>query len=488
MSRCSTNRFASAIFHAAALGAPLLLSSAASAQLSLTTLFAMNGGTSFGGQMLFDLTVRHGVRITELDTNFFGNAGLPAGLEVYITSPSYIGRENNPAAWTLAARDDGTTVTAGLDRPTRVVLDRPIPLAPGSYGLALRAIGDRHARTNGTGSNEIYSDSNLTIVCGASQNAPWGSTFTPRVWNGTIYYNLAATTLFASNGGGLDGGQMLFDVDVSNPVRIAELDANFLAAAGNPVGIEIYTVPGTYIGNETNASAWTLAAISGGGALTAGRDLPTRLTLASPLVLPAGGHGVSIRALGSGHAYTNGNGTNQNHGDPNMALSFGAAQNVPWSVPFRPRVWNGRLHYEVICSSATSSSGVGCFDSGGSMSVLAHTGCADLSHRLRVAIHASATASGSGFLALGLSDTSWASIGLPLDLSSRGAPGCAVYVSHDALAGPLAFRNGIAEAVFPIPFDPALIGSPIHAQGYHGDPGANALGLVLSNYLTILIR
>jgi len=153
-------------------------------------------------------------------------------------------------------------------------------------------------------------------------------------------------TLFAANGGGSPGGAMYFDVTASQPVLVDHLLTNYLASPSTPVGVSVYTTPGTYLGNESNLSAWTLAATDDGTAVAGGFDEPTVIRLASPLAIPAGTTGVALLAIGSGHAYTNGNGSNQTAvgTDGNLVLELGAASNVPFgAATFTPRVWNGRL-------------------------------------------------------------------------------------------------------------------------------------------------
>src|SRR5262249_25716611 len=100
------------------------------------------------------------------------------------------GNETNMALWTQVATGSGTG--AGLDQPTHVTLSNPIPLNPGTlYGIAL--IADpafEHRYTNGNGSNQNYSNSDLALVLGSATNAPFTApVFSPRVWNGTIYYS-----------------------------------------------------------------------------------------------------------------------------------------------------------------------------------------------------------------------------------------------------------------------------------------------------------
>ena len=149
---------------------------------------------------------------------------------------------------------------------------------------------------------------------------------------------------FAADNGGTRGGVVFLDLDVTNAVRITAFDTN--VAETTAFGFDVYTTGGSYIGNETTASAWTLAASDDGTAVGAGRDQPSRVTLATPLVLDPGRYGIAIQLTGASHEYTNGDGSNQNFADANLAIALGAAQNVAFSSPvFAPRVWNGCIHY-----------------------------------------------------------------------------------------------------------------------------------------------
>src|SRR5262245_63292113 len=67
---------------------------------------------------------------------------------------------------------------------------------------------------------------------------------------------------FLSDNGLGTNSQILFDLNVVAPggVTIAGVDVNTGATPVFVTGtIEVYTGPTTYVGNETNAAAWTLA-------------------------------------------------------------------------------------------------------------------------------------------------------------------------------------------------------------------------------------
>jgi hypothetical protein len=171
-------------------------------------------------------------------------------------------------------------------------------------------------------------------------------------------------TLYAQNNWGSPAGQIFFDVNVlTSTLTVTAIDLNCNAVVGTPVDIEVYEIPGTYLGQESNFGAWTLK--SSGSGTCAGTNLPTPIDC-TDFQLGSGAHGFSIVMVSpTSHTYTNGTGVNQFYSNADLSISCGAAMNVPWSgAPFTPRVWNGEIHYctsaptpTVYCTAGTSSAG-----------------------------------------------------------------------------------------------------------------------------------
>ena len=104
---------------------------------------------------------------------------------------------------------------------------------------------------------------------------------------------------FNANNGLSAGAQVFFDLNVLDPngVTITALDVNTgTTAIGTAGTIEVWTTPGTFVGNEQNALVWTQA---GSGAVTAsGNNVPSHACLGSGIFLAAGTHGVAVRHVG----------------------------------------------------------------------------------------------------------------------------------------------------------------------------------------------
>lgn len=193
----------------ATLVAVLPAAGAAAQAQTLSTLFTSNNGGSSGWVVMFDATVSNlnplGLRITGVDVNCSATAATPVTVNVYITPTTYVGVERNAAAWTLVG--SGDAISAARNSPTFVDIG-DFELPPGTWGLAVQTVGSGQAYTNGTGSNQSYSDQNLSLQLGAalaSQFLSSGTLFSPRVWNGSIYYAAVGDDVMGVFGQGCAG-------------------------------------------------------------------------------------------------------------------------------------------------------------------------------------------------------------------------------------------------------------------------------------------
>ena len=155
---------------------------------SLTTIFTGGNRNIVGGNVLFDLNVVSGITVTSLATNVASaQTGLTVNLQVWARSGTSVGFEAAPAGWTLVS--SGTATAAATNTPTLFDVSDFI-LGPGITGIAIRNVDFSAEYTNGNGSNQVYSNADLTLTAGSATNAFFGGAFnTPRVWNGTINYS-----------------------------------------------------------------------------------------------------------------------------------------------------------------------------------------------------------------------------------------------------------------------------------------------------------
>ncbi len=183
---------------ASPIGLVLLLTAAVPAQSPLTTMFASNNQQNVGGGVYFDLTVNVPILVTALDVNLSA-AGQSGSIDFYLRPNStWVGNVSSSAGWQLLG--SAPVQNAGANLPSAAVFAVPFPLNPGTHGVALCHVGVAGAYTNGTGSNQTWSNQELTLVAGGAQNVclTGSSVFQPRVWNGSIHYLPASNAALAT--------------------------------------------------------------------------------------------------------------------------------------------------------------------------------------------------------------------------------------------------------------------------------------------------
>ena len=165
------------------LAAALAPQASAGTPDSLTTMFASNNGLD--GNM-FNVTAIEDLQIVSFDCNFDAGA---VTIEVYTCPGGYQGNETNPGAWTLVG--SGPTTGAGQDLPTPLPFGVDIQIPAGqTMGIYITgATGAGINYTNGSALGAIAAqNADLSIDEGWGVSHPFGGNFSPRVWNGTVYY------------------------------------------------------------------------------------------------------------------------------------------------------------------------------------------------------------------------------------------------------------------------------------------------------------
>jgi hypothetical protein len=329
----------------------------------INTTLASNNGGSDGGTIFFDVTT--GVRSIEvthfnLNIHFNGNSNNATtteaddffNFEVFVRPGTAAGAQSNQALWTKVA--DGAGMPRLQDEYSHGALRNTFTL-PGSQSFGMAIVFDSgagHRYTNGTGSNETYSNADLSITGISASNTAFGTNIANRVFNGGIGYRLNQSggqcleTLFAANNGLGSGSMVFFNVVTgSTPVTLSGLRSNLEGAGGTACTLTLYRKLGTHVGFETNAGAWTQVATAAG--TSAPENEPSVFAFNQFVTLnPNTTYGFAARVVGTGHRYTNGNGLNQSYSDGTITINAGSAVSSLFSgTVFTPRIWNGSLCY-----------------------------------------------------------------------------------------------------------------------------------------------
>jgi len=147
----------------------------------ITTTFVAGNGQA--GNM-FDIIAHNTITIDSFDVNCTQSALM----EVWYRQGTYIGHTASQAGWTKLG--DYNVTTSGTGFPTRLPIGGLTIPAGETYGIYVTyPVGSGIQYTNGNGSNEIYTNADMTIEA-YHGGAYFSLTFTPRVWNGTIYYSV----------------------------------------------------------------------------------------------------------------------------------------------------------------------------------------------------------------------------------------------------------------------------------------------------------
>lgn len=219
---------------------------------SLTTTFAADNSGQPNWSNYFDLTVRNPITLLALDVNLDSlSPGMTGSVDIYMTPAgvSFVGNEAAPI-WTLAAEGIETEAQQ-LSVRTTVCLATALPVAVGSYGVAIHYRGAfRPAYTNGTGrnGNQTYLNNDLTLITGSATSdapgTPGAMRFSPRVWNGSLHYGDFACARSVGQGCGnngpgvvyehFDGVSSSFDFPQGSGWRLQHKQGGYRVTEGSP--------------------------------------------------------------------------------------------------------------------------------------------------------------------------------------------------------------------------------------------------------------
>ena len=265
-----------------------------------TTWVGGNGLSANDCGNLFDVTIKNprGLKISSFDVSLRSPKSSNAAMEVWICSGTYLGNDNKPQLWVLAATGTGTS--SGGNAGERTHIDTSdLFLPPGDYGMyIIQNTGGIHY-TDGNGTNQTYSDANLELTMGTGKNLKFsGSMFSPRVWNGAIYFNrdddasngpfgrgcigsnTAAPTMSLSSEPVL--GQVT-TIEVTGMTRVAGMGWLFIGLT-DLTGLDLTGMGMTDCRLHTNPIVLTFAIANNGGTASVPATIPRSPSLAGSFI------------------------------------------------------------------------------------------------------------------------------------------------------------------------------------------------------------
>jgi hypothetical protein len=305
----------------------------------LTTTFVTNNANR--GNYV-DITANSSdIHISGFDVNFHGT---DQEVSVHYKKGTYKGSETTSADWLFLGAKN---ITGTSGNATELDVGGIVVPAGETYGFAFYAgVAGGIRYTNSTGANENYSNDDLAIF---SDTAIGPTLFTDttanRVWNGRVHYTTPKSIGTTTAGGTVQEGSF-FDVTAkSENVHISSFDIN---AHADDEKFDVWYRKDSYVGNEDSSTGWTLLGTTQlSGLLGVLSEIPI-----GGITVPAGetyGFLIHSPTCSLCVSYTN-TGSPGNFGNSDLAIFAGASRagSDPFSgALFSPRIWNGRIHYNV---------------------------------------------------------------------------------------------------------------------------------------------
>lgn len=166
----------------------LMLFAANASSSVITTTFSANNGQS--GNMFDVVNLTGDLTVTGLDLNL--DAGT-WGLEVYKKSGTWVGSNTDSNLWSLV--DTGAVTSLAANVATFFDITDFLLDGAATTGLYVTLTASTAMNyTNGTAVGNVFADNgDLQILEGAGIAYPFSGSFQPRIWNGSIYYENAAS-------------------------------------------------------------------------------------------------------------------------------------------------------------------------------------------------------------------------------------------------------------------------------------------------------
>ena len=158
---------------------------------SIATTFVANNAGATGYAVNFDANVTNpdGLELCGLHVNVnVATGGAALTCDVYTRDGTYVGNDLVSTGWNLVS---GTGIAGIIGEQTYIQLASPVYLTPGVHGFTVVLNGAGLAYTNGTGTNQTFTNPDVTLTLGQVRTALFNATstlFTPRVLNVRLNY------------------------------------------------------------------------------------------------------------------------------------------------------------------------------------------------------------------------------------------------------------------------------------------------------------
>ena len=225
----------------------------------LQTTFAAGNGQS---GVMFNVGAKRTVIVDSFEVSIDAGTHL---VEVYYKTGTYVGFETNAGAWTLLGSTTVTSTQANGGSGLFVNVGQSLTLPAGSnYAFYIQL--PNSTAMNYTNGAMNFSNAELQIQTGVGKGANFGATFSPRSFNGGIYYSYfplcesPRTPLLVEIKPLPSGSSIIEGTPFVGTYNTGNMIDPHVVADGDSVSFEI--VPPTGTSNSSFGSDWTISNVS----------------------------------------------------------------------------------------------------------------------------------------------------------------------------------------------------------------------------------
>ncbi|THB80968.1 MAG: hypothetical protein D3926_04570, partial [Desulfobacteraceae bacterium] len=174
---------------------------------------------------MFDITAERNIKITGFDIHHSSSSAVT--VEVYTTPGGYSGKEGNAGEWTLLGTD---TITPNRTGAATFIDVGGLQVKAGqTYGIYITDTGAASGSLLYTNGSEIFDNDEIRINTGAGVAYPFGTAFSPRSFNGSVYYDVLPPD---------ETGPFAFSIQSNGDDRLyrINLHTGFATPLGDPMG------------------------------------------------------------------------------------------------------------------------------------------------------------------------------------------------------------------------------------------------------------
>ena len=320
------------------------------------------GGSGQSG-IMFDVVPRRDLSVHNMDLHLESEStdGEKVGIEIWTRQGTHVGYEHDAAHWKqityvevqIVPEQKRTSLPANAFDPIDLYTNQRQAFYITANVPVLRySFADDDTSYLG---KETFANADMIIYDGSGVEYPFGSSFAPRKWNGSMYYRVSTLNAQVTNRelvttflGGSGQAGIMFDI-VSKHSDVSVYDFDLHLVSSNVEHVKIFIKDGSHKGYENDPTSWRM--IGAANILPQHRRSAIPPSTFDPFIIEKGeSMGVYLTVVNSVMRYSGGvNGINDVFVEnDDIAILEGTGKTYPFGESYAPRVFNGAVRYTVL--------------------------------------------------------------------------------------------------------------------------------------------